>query len=63
MTSAMQLLDDGKRAEARRTLAPIAYDPHGRAATTAREMMAKINAGDAEVALAVATIASRQPQD
>lgn len=61
MNSAMQYLVDGKLAEARSTLAPIAYDPHGRkAATAARSMMAKIDARDAEGALKVAEAANKQ---
>lgn len=55
MNSAMQYLDDGKLAEARRTLAPIAYDPHGRAvAKIARLMMQRIDSGDGKGAIAAA---------
>jgi tetratricopeptide (TPR) repeat protein len=56
LNSALQYLRDGKLKEARLTLAPIAYDPHGKdIAATARAMIAKIDAGDgkgAEAAVA-----------
>lgn len=45
MTLAMQLLRDGRSEEAKRNLAPIAYNPHaGKLAEHAREVMAKIDA-------------------
>ena len=48
MNSALQYLRDGKLKDARLTLAPIAYDPHGRQnAAAARRIMARIDAGDA----------------
>jgi Flp pilus assembly protein TadD len=56
ISSAFRFLDEGKGAEARRTLAPVAYDPHGRRSSEkARRMIAKIDAGDLKGALAVAT--------
>jgi hypothetical protein len=55
MNSAFAYLADGKAAEARQALIPVAYDPHGAAvAKAAREMMGRIDAGDAEGALAIA---------
>lgn len=49
LNSAMQYLHDGKLKEARMTLIPIAYDPHGKkAASAARAMIARIDAGDAK---------------
>ena len=55
MNSAFAYLADGKTAEARQALIPVAYDPHGAAvAKAAREMMGRIDAGDAEGALAIA---------
>ena len=45
--SAYQYLRDGKLAEARRALAPIAFDPHGGSyASMARKAMERIDAGD-----------------
>jgi tetratricopeptide (TPR) repeat protein len=47
--SAYQHLRDGKLAEARRALAPIAFDPHGRRySNMARMAIDKIDAGDAK---------------
>ena len=61
MTSALQYLSDGKVTEARRTLGPIAYDPHGgEFAQLARQVMAKVNGGDVEGALAIADAASTE---
>lgn len=51
LNSAMQYLRDGKPKEARLTLAPIAFDPHGReTAAMARKMIDKIDAGDTKAA-------------
>jgi hypothetical protein len=50
--SAFQYLRDGKLLEARKALAPIAYDPHGGGyAAMARNAMAKIDANDAKGAM------------
>lgn len=47
MQSAYQYLRDGKLAEARKALVPVAFDPHGGgAAKTAQATIAKIDAGD-----------------
>jgi Flp pilus assembly protein TadD len=47
MQSALQYMRDGKPAEARKALAPVAYNPHGGSiAKTARAAMEKIDAGD-----------------
>ena len=55
MNSAMAYLAEDKGADARRALIPIAYDPHGGDfAEIARQMMARIDAGDAKGALAAA---------
>jgi Flp pilus assembly protein TadD len=55
MNSAVQFLAEGKTAEAKRALTPIAYDPHGNdLAKTARTMIAKLESGDAKEALAIA---------
>jgi hypothetical protein len=46
MNSAMLWLQDGNLAEARRTLAPIAYDPHGHSlARVARRVIERIDSG------------------
>ena len=51
--SAFQHLQDGKLAEARRALAPIAFDPHGGSyAAMARKAMERIDAGDGKGAQA-----------
>jgi tetratricopeptide (TPR) repeat protein len=51
MQSALQYLRDGKLADARKTLAPVAFNPHGGSiAKTARAAMEKIDAGDAKAA-------------
>ena len=53
MQSAYQYLRDGKLAEGRKALVPIAYDPHGQsAAKSAQAAIAKIDAGDAKGAQA-----------
>jgi hypothetical protein len=53
MTSAMQYLIDGKVVDGRRALAVIAYDPHGGGlAQSARQVMAKLDSGDVQAALA-----------
>lgn len=63
MNSAMQYLDAGKTADARRALIPIAYDPHGEDfAQTARDMIIRIDSGDAEGALAAAGAARQAPR-
>lgn len=55
MNSAVQYLAEGKAAEAKRALTPIAYDPHGNdLAKTARTMIAKLESGNAKEALAIA---------
>ena len=52
MTSASAYLNEGKLKEARATLVPIAYSPHGGGiGEAARRMIAKIDAGDAKGAL------------
>lgn len=56
MNSAVQYLAEGKIPEAKRALTPIAYDPHGNdLAKAARAIIAKIDAGNAKEALAIAT--------
>ena len=53
-TSAMQFLKDGDRRNARQTLAPIAYTPHGQSlAEIAQKLIARIDAGDADPTKAV----------
>lgn len=55
VNSALQYLRDGDSTRARQTLAPIAYDPHGKeAAGVARSIIEKIDAGDTEGATKVA---------
>jgi hypothetical protein len=55
MTSAIAYLNEGKLKQAKYTLAPIAYDPHGtQLAQTARAMIDKIDAGDSRAALGAA---------
>jgi hypothetical protein len=55
MTSAMQYLRDKDLKQARQTISPIAYNPHGRqVATMARAMIERIDAGDAQGALKTA---------
>lgn len=52
MNAARQLLVDGKAAEARRALTPIAYDPHGGALGQAiAAVIAKLDSGGAKAAL------------
>jgi hypothetical protein len=61
MNSAMQYLIEGKLAEARSAIVPIAYDPHGEEiATVARQMLGKIDAGDSKGALEAASGAPRE---
>jgi hypothetical protein len=56
LNSALQYLRDGKLKEARLTLAPIAYDPHGRQnGAMARAMIAKIDSGETKAAERIAT--------
>ena len=53
MRSAYQYLEDGKIADARKALVPIAFDPHGGgAATSALAAIARIDAADAKGAQA-----------
>jgi predicted Zn-dependent protease len=53
MNSAVAYLRDGKLAEAKRALTPVAYDPHGGSlADVARAMIGRINSGDTKSALA-----------
>jgi tetratricopeptide (TPR) repeat protein len=60
MNSAIAYLNENKLKEARATLAPVAYSPHGGvAAEFARTMIAKIDEGDAKGAL----MALRKPAD
>jgi Flp pilus assembly protein TadD len=55
MTSAVEYLVEGKTAEAKRALIPVAYDPHGRELTQiARSILGKIDTGDAQAALSTA---------
>ena len=50
--SAYQYLRDKDLKMARQTMAPVAYDPHSaQAATIARSMIERIDAGDIEGAL------------
>jgi Flp pilus assembly protein TadD len=52
MNAARQLLVDGKAADARRALAPIAYDPHGGALGQAiSAVIAKLDSSGAKAAL------------
>ena len=54
LTSAIQYVRDKNLKEARRTLVPIAFDPHDSAmADAARKVIARIDAGDAAGALKV----------
>jgi tetratricopeptide (TPR) repeat protein len=56
LNSAGQYLADGKLAEAKHALTPVAYDPHGdELAKMARAIIEKIDAGDAKAALVVST--------
>lgn len=51
MNAAMMQLRDGKQAEAREMLRPIAYNPHGGSrSTAAAKIIARIDAGNAEAA-------------
>ena len=55
LRSVMQYLHDRKLSQARRTLAPIAYNPHGgEIRDAARAIIARIDAGDAEGAAKLA---------
>jgi tetratricopeptide (TPR) repeat protein len=57
LNSAVQYLAEGKLAEAKHALTPVAYDPHGdELAKMARAMIEKIDAGDAKAALMVSTV-------
>ena len=62
ITSALSWLDEGKLAEARLELLPIAFNPHGGdEAKAARAAMAKIDAKDAKGA--IAAFASAKPDE
>ena len=64
MMAAFQLLTDGKSVEARKALAPIAFDPHGgRMAEAAALILAKLDAGGNQAALALARGISEAPDD
>jgi predicted Zn-dependent protease len=55
INSAIAYLNEGKSKEARDTLVPVAYSPHAdSAASLARRMIAKIDAGDSKAALRAA---------
>lgn len=59
MTSAAAYLNEGKLAEAKFALMPVAYDPHGGSlAKVARAMMDKIDSGDAKAALSAGEAAA-----
>jgi Flp pilus assembly protein TadD len=61
MNSAIAHLNEGKMKDARATLMPVAFSPHGgSAAETARRMIAKIDSGDAQAAIMVAAAGSGQ---
>ena len=61
MNIARQFLVDGKTAEARRALAPIAYDPHGGAVgQAATALIAKIDKDGAGAALEALDSATRR---
>lgn len=49
--TAAMYLRDGRKAEARALLAPLAYQPHGRMAEVAGRLLATIDASNAEAAL------------
>ena len=52
MNSAIAYLSVGKLKEARKTLVPVAYSPHGGGASkVARLMIERIDAGDAKGAM------------
>lgn len=62
MTSAAAYLNEGKLAEAKHALTPVAYDPHGGGmAKVARAMMDKIDAGDGKAALLAGVNAASGP--
>jgi Flp pilus assembly protein TadD len=62
---ARQNLIDGKAAEARAALAPIAYDPHsGARGAAVRAVLAKLDEAGAQAALAIwASVSSATPED
>ena len=63
MSAARQLLVDGKAAEARRALAPIAYDPHGGALGQAvAAVIAKLDSDGAKAALEAWDAATRESE-
>ena len=64
MNSAIAYLNEDKVRQARLTLAPVAYSPHGGvAAVAARRMIARIDSGDARGAILAAGRGSSQPED
>ena len=55
MNSALAYLNEGKTKEARETLVPIAYSPHGGGASAAaRRVIGRIDAGDGKKAMEAA---------
>jgi hypothetical protein len=59
MNSALAYLNEGKSEDARSALAVVAYSPHAaNLAEIARNMIARIDAGDAKGALAAAQVGS-----
>ncbi len=63
MSAARQLLIDGKAAEARRALAPIAYDPHGGTLGQAvAAVIAKLDSDGAKAALEAWDAATRESE-
>ena len=64
LTSALQYLSDHHPAEARETLVPVAYNPHGeKMAVLARTLIARIDAGDADGAIKLARADDLQTDD
>jgi Flp pilus assembly protein TadD len=62
MNAARQLLVDGRAAEARRALAPIAYDPHGGTLGQAvAAVIAKLDSSGAKAALEAWDSATKEP--
>lgn len=52
LTAARQLVVDGRLAEARSTLVPMAYDPHGKHRDLAAEAVTALSSGNRDTALA-----------
>jgi hypothetical protein len=64
LLSALQYARDGKTADARKALVPIAYAPHGgEKADMAKEMIAKLDAGDPKGAVAIAEAAEKKAKE